>query len=148
MSRLFLALCFLVSIQVVAARAESAREGRFTRRWISVHPGFNLQIDAQADQFIKLIRRAQKAGYNGVVFGANRLQVLSAQQPRSYFRNAERVRKAAEEANVELIPQVMRINGYSNDLLSNDPNLAPAMPVHTACLRFAMERRPFITRRI
>lgn len=134
MSRLFCALFILTSLLVGDGRAEPPKTERFTRRWISVHPGFNLQRDDQTDQLIALIRRGQKAGYNGVVFGTNRLQVLDAQQPRSYFRNAERVRKAAEEASVELIPQVMRINGYSNDLLSNDPHLAPAMPVRDCVL--------------
>lgn len=130
-----LVLILLPCILAEGAGDDSPATGRFTRRWISVHPGFNLQRDDQTDQLIALIRRGQKAGYNGVVFGANRLQILHTRQPRSYFRNAERVRKAAEEANIELIPQVMQINGYSNDLLSNDPNLAPAMPVRDCVLK-------------
>ena len=129
MGRFGCALLFLAWLPVATCGAEPSTGERFTRRWVSTHPGFNLQRDAQSDQLIDLIRRVQKAGYNGVVFGTSQLQLLQVTQPQSFFVNAKRVRKAAEESGIELIPRVMSINGYSNDLLSNDPHLAAALPV-------------------
>jgi hypothetical protein len=134
-SRFCLVLVHLTCLAVSGLAADSPTGERFKRRWISTHPGFNLQRDDQADQLIELISRGQKAGYNGVVIATSRMQLLQVTQPRSYYLNAERVRKAAEEASVELIPRVMRINGYSNNLLSNDPNLAPALPVRNCVMQ-------------
>lgn len=144
MSRFCFLLVHLSCLAVSGLAADSPTGERFTRRWISAHPGFNLQRDDQADQLIELISRGQKAGYNGVVIATSRLQLLQVTQPRSYYLNAERVRKAAEEAGVELIPRVMRINGYSNNLLSNDPNLAPALPVRN-CVMQVQDRKATVT---
>jgi hypothetical protein len=135
MSRFCFVLAHLTCLAVSGLAADSPTGERFSRRWISTHPGFNLQRDDQADQLIELIHRGEKAGYNGVVFGTSQLQLLQVKQPRSYYVNAERVRMAAEEAGVELIPRVMGINGYSNDLLSNDPHLAPALPVRECVMQ-------------
>ncbi len=130
-----LGLLLLTCWKSEGAAADPVTAERFARRWVYVHPGFNLQRDDQADQLIELINRARKAGYNGVSIGTNRLQLLQIEQPQSYYENTERVRKAAEEAGIELIPRVMSINGYSNDLLSNNPHLAPAMPVRDCLLQ-------------
>ena len=51
--------------------------------------------------------------------------------PKAYFDRVARVKAAAERAKVELIPAVFPI-GYSNGLLSHDPNLAEGMAVEAA----------------
>ena len=106
---------------------------RFTRRWLYTHPGFDLRKDDQADDLIKLIHRAKKAGFNGVSVRTSRLMIRGFKLPDNYYANIKRAVKAAEEADIELIPRVMSINGYSNALLSNNPNLAPGVPVR-GCL--------------
>jgi hypothetical protein len=48
-----------------------------------------------------------------------------------YFRNIDRVKRAAVESNLEIVPALFSI-GYSNDLLWHDPNLIEALPVRGA----------------
>ncbi|MBI1314628.1 hypothetical protein GC176_25325 [bacterium] len=129
MRRVTSAVC-VVLVVVVCVFAESpAMAQRFARRWVYTHPGFDLRRDDQTKELISLIQRAGQAGYNGMCVGTKRLMLLSFRQPEALYENIGRVRQAAEKANVELIPRVMGINGYSNELLSNDPNLAAALPV-------------------
>jgi len=45
-----------------------------------------------------------------------------------YFDHVERAKKLAAELKLTLVPAVFSV-GYSNDLLSNDPNLAEGLPV-------------------
>lgn len=110
-------------------KGESGKKERFARRWLYTHPGFDLRKDDQADSLIKLIHRAKKAGFTGVGVRASRLMIRGFSLPKNYYTNIERAVKAAKEADIELIPRVMSINGYSNALLSNNPNLAPGVPV-------------------
>lgn len=65
----------------------------------------------------------------------SRLQLLQVKQPQSYYLTPERVRKAAGKFRGELIPRVMSINRCSNDLLSYDPHLDPALPVRHCMLK-------------
>jgi hypothetical protein len=48
-----------------------------------------------------------------------------------YFRNIERVKKLAADNHLEIVPALFSI-GYSNDLLSHDPNLIEGLPVRDA----------------
>jgi hypothetical protein len=90
----------------------------------------NLQVKENADRLIGQIERASKAGYNGVVLADYKLNVLD-RVPDFYFPNVARVQKAAQSAGVEIIPTVFPI-GYSNGLLTHDPNLAEGLPVENA----------------
>jgi hypothetical protein len=101
---------------------------RYADRW--VYASHNLQVDAQADDLIKLIDRSAKAGYTGVVLADFKLSIL-AHVTRNWFKNAERVKKAAADARLEIIPAVFPI-GYSGGLLVHDPNLAAGVPVKDA----------------
>jgi hypothetical protein len=87
----------------------------------------NLLVDAEADRVVALVERAAKDGYNGVVIADYKTNFLG-RMPKTYFDHVERVKRAAAKAKVELIPTVFPI-GYSNGLLSNDPNLAEGIPV-------------------
>ncbi len=100
----------------------------FPQRWF--YASFNLQVDSNADDLVALIGRAGKSGYNGMVLADYKLNVLDRVIPR-YFHNVERVRKAAAEANIEIIPCVFPI-GYSDGILAHDPNLAEGLPVRDA----------------
>jgi hypothetical protein len=124
-------MLFLVGLLGVGltsgVRAADARP-RYTQRWF--YSMYNLQVDKSADELIALIRRAGKSGYNGVVLADYKLNVLH-RVPKFYFKNVERVKKAAAAAGIEIIPAVAPI-GYSSGLLAHDPNLAEGIPVKDA----------------
>lgn len=90
----------------------------------------NLLVDEQADRVIGLIGRAGSAGYTGVVLADSKFSRLG-EMPERYFANCRRIREAGEKGGVEIIPAIFPI-GYSNDLLSQGPDLAEALPVRDA----------------
>jgi hypothetical protein len=90
----------------------------------------NLLVARQADEVVALIGRAGRSGYNGVVLADYKFTRLG-QMPPSYFRNVARVRQAAAQAGLEVIPTLFPM-GYSNGLLALDPNLAEGVPVKRA----------------
>src|SRR5262245_7702152 len=108
--------------------AANGDEARYTDRW--VYAPFNLQVEKSADDLIKLIDRSKKAGFTAIVLADFKLNVLG-RVPKHYFANLARVQKAAEAARIELIPTVFPI-GYSEGILTHDPNLAEGLPVKDA----------------
>lgn len=92
-------------------------------------------VERNVDELIGLIGRAGKCGYNGVLLADYKFNILDRMPP-NYFKNVERVRKAADDAGIEIVPAVFPI-GYSSGLLAHDPNLAEGLPVRDA---------PFIAR--
>ncbi len=100
------------------------KPARYSRRWF--YASHNLLDDKQVERLLALIQRARQAGYNGVVLADDKFAVLD-RMPEAYFSNAQRIRRAAREAQIEIIPSVFPI-GYSGRLLAHDPNLAEGMP--------------------
>ena len=98
------------------------------QRWI--YCSQNLWVDKNMDQLEALFQRAAKAGYTHVLLADSKFSKLGEMDAR-YFKNVERVKKAAADARLELVPALFSI-GYSNDLLWHDPNLIEAMPVQDA----------------
>src|SRR5947209_4862063 len=74
-------------------------------QWRWVYCSQNLQVNARADELVRIIERAGRAGYNGVVFADYKLNILDSVTD-NYFANAARVRKAAEANHLEIIPCV------------------------------------------
>lgn len=110
------------------ARAADSKPAAYDIRWVwCMH---NLQVKENADTVVRLIERAAKAGYTGVVLADYKFHVLN-RVPGHYFDNVARVRQAAVEHRIELIPAVFPI-GYSAGLLAHDPNLAEGVPVKDA----------------
>src|SRR5438309_2029359 len=97
-------------------------------RW--VYCAQNLWVDKNIDQLEALFQRAAKAGYTHVLLTDSKFSKLGDMDAR-YFRNIERVKKAAADAHLEIVPALFSI-GYSNDLLWHDPNLIEALPVRDA----------------
>src|SRR5689334_19125778 len=108
----------LLGVSLVTMVFGEGNQPRFARRWF--YASFNLATDKNADELVALIRRAAKAGYNGLVLADYKFNKLG-EMPASYFRNVERVQKAAAEAGIEIIPTVCPI-GYSSGLLGHDVN--------------------------
>jgi hypothetical protein len=115
----------LAALLISPAIAAAAEKPRFEDRWF--YAPFNLLVDKNVDELIALMKRAQKAGYNGVLLADYKFNILDRMGP-NYFKNVERVKKAAEELGLELVPTVCPI-GYSDGLLAHDPNLAEGLPV-------------------
>jgi hypothetical protein len=120
---------FLLIYAILPLGRSSAEETpRYAQRWFLAR--HNLLVDSNVDQLVSLIERAGKCGYNGVVLGDFKFSILD-RMPENYFRNVQRVRKAAETAKIEIIPAVFPI-GYSDGLLIHDPNLAEGLPAESA----------------
>jgi len=97
-------------------------------RW--VYAPSNYQVDAQADRIIALMKRAKACGYTHFLITDSKFSRVPT-LPKRYFQNVERVKAEAKETGIELVPALFGV-GYSNDLLSNDPNLAEGLPVNDA----------------
>jgi hypothetical protein len=97
-------------------------------RW--VYAPVNLQVDAEAERITGLLRRSKAMGYTHLLITDSKFSRVPSLQER-YFRNVERIATAADELGIILVPALFGI-GYSNDLLSNNPNLAEGLPVRDA----------------
>lgn len=135
--------CLMVGLLLTTACHSATAEDappRFSQRWF--YASSNLLVDKNVDDLIALLDRAGKAGYNGLVLADYKLNLLDRMPPR-YFQNVARVKEAAAEAGIEIIPAVFPI-GYSSGLLAHDPNLAEGIPVKDAT--FTMKgREAFLT---
>ena len=116
----------LLVILVVAVQCfAQARAGdKLQQRWLYLQT--NLQVAENVEKTESLLRRAAKAGYNGVVLADYKLNILD-RVPQHYFKHAEQVKQLCEELKLELIPTVAPI-GYSDGLLAHNPNLAEGIP--------------------
>src|SRR3954465_11567298 len=123
MLKRFLLLAILVGHIAGAAGAP-------LERWM--YCAQNLWVDKNIDELEGLFQRASKAGYTHVLLTDSKFSKLGDMDAR-YFRNIERVKKAAAESKLEIVPALFSI-GYSNDLLWHDPNLIEALPVRDALL--------------
>ena len=99
-----------------------------TRRWVYLQ--LNLQVQANVPKAEEILRRAAKAGYNGVVLADYKLNILD-RVPEHYFDHARQFKRIADELGLEVIPTVAPF-GYSDGLLAHDPNLAEGIPVKDA----------------
>ena len=95
-----------------------------------VYLSTNLLVPENVDDAIALFPRAEKAGYTGIVLTDSKFSVLQ-RQPKSYAANVERLKKAAADHHLEIIPVLFPV-GWSNNILANDPNLAEGLPVKDA----------------
>lgn len=87
----------------------------------------NLLVDENVAKLEELFARAGKAGYTRVLLADSKFSRLGAMEAR-YFKNVERTKAAAKKSGLEIVPAVFPL-GYSEGLLSHDPNLAEALPV-------------------
>ncbi len=120
---------WMVAVGIVASQlATGARASELAHRWIYVQT--NLLVDENVERHLKLFERAAKAGYNGVMLADSKFMRWDL-LPGRYLENVRRVREACRRLHLDLIACVCPM-GYSNDLLSRDPNLAEGLPVVNA----------------
>jgi len=107
-------------------------------RWLFVRT--NLQVKRNLDKVQNLLRRAKAVDYNGIVLADYKLQFLD-RVPAWYFRHVAALMRLASKLGLEIYPTVCPI-GYSNGLLSHNPNLAEGVPVRDAFGKSDGFRRP------
>ena len=122
-----LMLCMLI----VPLYAQSA----LPKRWVYVSS--NLYVNENLQQLEQLLKRSQKAGYNGILFTDYKTftwwQLDDAQRWR---KNAQKLRSITKDLQMELVVCVFPF-GYAGSLLWHDVHLASGMPVKKAPLKAA-----------
>jgi hypothetical protein len=114
-----------VTFSTFAAAAEDAPP-----RQLWLYYSTNLLVDKNIDKLQEVWGRAAKAGYTYVQLNDSKFSRL-AEMDKRYFANVERTKKIGADLKLTLVPGLFSI-GYSNDLLSRDPNLAEGLPVKDA----------------
>lgn len=89
--------------------------------------------DEQFKDTVALLERAATEGYTGVVIADYKFMRWDS-VPDSYRRRWQELRGHCSRLNLKLIAAVMPM-GYSNGLLSRDPNLVEGLPVRSAPFR-------------
>ena len=97
-------------------------------RWVFMRANF--QADETAADSIRAIERFADEGYTGVVVGDYKFIRLD-QVPPNTHTNLAAFRAACSRRGLTVIASVVPI-GYSNAILSRDPNLAEGLPVREA----------------
>jgi hypothetical protein len=92
-----------------------------------VYAPANLLVPKEIDHLIALMDRAAPAGYTRFLIADSKFSRLHEMDER-YFKNVERLTKHAESLGIKIVAAVCPV-GYSNDILSQDPNLAEGLPV-------------------
>ncbi len=98
------------------------------RGWLYLQA--NLLPDDRVKETLALLERVAGEGYTGVVLTDYKFMRWD-DVPERYVRNCQAVREACRRLHLTLVAGVMPI-GYSNSLLSRDPNLAEGLPVREA----------------
>lgn len=98
------------------------------RRWLYLQT--SLWPEAHMTETLTLLERVASEGYNGVVFADFKFMRWDdvSDEYRAHWRQ---MREACTKLKLDLVAGVMPI-GYSNGLLSRDPNLAEGIPVKNA----------------
>ena len=112
-------------ITLLVTFANNARSAEKPQLWL-YYPT-NFLVDANLDKAKDIWSRAAAAGYDHVLIADSKFSRL-AQMDQQYFQNCRRAQKIATDLKLQLVPALFSI-GYSNDLLSQDPNLAEGLPV-------------------
>jgi len=119
-------LCMLYMLLAFSDQASTGDSGMALRhRWVYVQT--NLLVDENVERALSIIQRSAEAGYSGIVMTDSKFMRWD-NLPAKYAENARKVREACRESRLDFIACVFPI-GYSNNLLSRDPNLAAGLPV-------------------
>ena len=106
----------------------SAQTPPLPHRWIYLQTG--LLPDEHRAKTMALLERVAAEGYNGVVFADFKFMRWDT-LPSGYTNHWRELRDTCRRLKLDLIAAVMPM-GYSNSLLSRDPNLAEGLPVRDA----------------
>lgn len=120
--RLWFALLFCLGI------APSVVQAQKLERW--VYAPANLLVLQEVERLDQLMKEAAALGYTHILITDSKFSRLP-EMNQKYFDHVTRIRDRAKELNLQLVPAVFPV-GYSNNLLSQDVNLAEGLPVRNA----------------
>lgn len=98
---------------------------------------FRLNTESDLGEIIELLDTAGRLGYNGAV-GALGFDTLCKRNER-YFDLLGRLKQAARQRGVELVPSIFSV-GYGGAILAHNPHLAEGFPVKDALFRVLDEQ--------
>ncbi len=113
-------MCCIVSQAFTTLPVHAERE-------LWVYCPANFLVKEECQRVDAVMERAAKAGYTHILVTDSKFSRLHEMDSR-YFENIERLKAKAAELKLVLVPACCSV-GYSNDLLSQNPNLAEALPV-------------------
>jgi hypothetical protein len=120
MRRAALAALCLVTILGAAAMGAKIEE-----KWVYVST--NLIFEKNVDKVVGIIGQCKELGVTHIQLNDYQFGFMDALPP-IYFENVKRVRKAAADAGVAIVPGIFSI-GSSGRYLFHNPNLADGIPV-------------------
>ncbi len=126
--RLLRLLAAVMMVASLVATLAVCEEGKLAHRWLFVFRDLN--DEAKYQDTLRLLPRAQKAGYNAIVVSDRNLYRLDRAAP-SYLANMKSLQATAAFYGLEFIPICMPM-GYAGGLLDYDRNLAEGLPVKDA----------------
>lgn len=111
----------------------SAASGKPVLKYRWVYLALNFQVDENVPKAQEIMRRAAKAGYNGIVLADYKLEILDllGDNKLRYTKNMGQIKLTAKELNLQLIPTLSG-PGYASGILAHDPDLAEGPPVKNA----------------
>ncbi len=130
MLRALTILSLLLATPIVQSLpAADTPQPRYAQRWFYLQT--NLLVEKNVDEAVALIARAGKAGYNGVVLADYKFNILERMPP-NYFKNVERVKKAAADGRHRDHSDRLPHRLQRRTACTTMPNLAEGMPVEDA----------------
>lgn len=125
---LLAAVVLLVSCSAAVAPPVEAPKLEPGQKWY--HRMTNLLNDDALDGVIEQMKRAKKAGYNGIQINDVKFIKFHVQPPH-FVENVKKFRQATRDIGLKCIVGCMDM-GYAENILAHDPNLAEGMPVRDA----------------
>jgi len=110
---------------VIAAIAALALAPTLKYRWFYVQTNFF--VEESVAKVSALLKRAAKAGYNGMAFTDSKLESLDP-YPDFYVKRVKGMLAEAKSLHIDVIPFALSV-GWADGLLSKNPNLVEAMPL-------------------
>ena len=125
--RSLLIMLLLILLSPVAGGAPG-QGSNLPHRWLYLQTG--LLPEEHLTNTMALLERIAKEGYTGVVFNDFKFMRWDS-IPAIYRKHWQEMHDTCHRLKLELVAAVMPM-GYSNSLLSRDPNLAEGLPVRNA----------------
>ncbi len=124
-SRVTITIALAAIMSIVSS---CATFGQSLERW--VYAPANFLVPAEVERIEKLMRTSKSLGYSHFLITDSKFCRLNELDKR-YFDHISHVRKVADELDLKLVPAVFPV-GYSNNLLSQNVNMADGLPVRDA----------------
>lgn len=119
-------------VMLLGLATARADEGSRVGEQLWLYCPVNLLVPEQLTRVEGLMERAARAGYTHLLVTDSKFSRLH-EMPKSYFEHVARLREKAAAHRLTIVPAVFPV-GYSNDILSRDPNLAEGLPVRDALM--------------